>query len=827
MITKTMVLVVLAAGLLVAAGTVFASETAGVALPLAATSSVPAVAAAPAVPSPAPPAMPPEAPPPLPEVPEPPPFAERAPAPPSAEAKADAAAEPPSYQLAFSANATVDNLLDAYAAATGRTLLKAPGLPKSPITLKSQTLLTMEEYLQAMETVLGMNGVALLKEGDKFLRVVPATASRPEPMPIREYVEGKPLKDSPEIISQMIPLKHLDSADVAKVIEPLKHTYGQIHIFDRINSIMVTDTAANINRIMQIVGYVDQPVEAREEPLVYNILHAKAADIKRKIEEIIAEQQKDAQKSTVPQFKATGSPGVERPPTAPIPGVMRPRNAAPAPEAAQSILALAERGTIVGTVRIVADERTNILIILSRRENKAFFKLIIDVLDVATAPDVMVKIYRLEFAEAKSIAGMLNDLIGATTAKEDQKPPAGKGEGAAGGAGAEATTLREYVERRQGATPVLSAETKTKVGQLSKENVKILSDERTNSLIIMASKNDLAALGDIIRDMDMMLSQVLIEAVLIEVKLGDDLTTGVGWLQRSMLAYERQNGALTPTFAFGGAGGGNSLNPGDATSPIAYPAAGGLTYYLTLFGLNTDIIVKLASTDSRSRIVSTPVVLTTDNKEAKITATDQIYVYRGSTYVSGTAVATPIQDYTTQDVGLTLTVKPHINTNKVVMMEITQTMSQPGEQGDPRSGMRVSSQRQINASIAVRNRQTIMLGGLVRDDSGRSRSKIPILGDLPILGRLFNSSHGSNNRLETIVFITPYVLDTADEMAAEMARRKSALNLGETQKQDWSGNALATPADGAAGRDPTEHRRGDSGSPAGGGNDTMDRMEGP
>ena len=722
----------------------------------------------------------------------------------------------------------MDNLLDAYAAATERTLLKAPGLAKSPITLKSQTLLTMEEYLQAIETVLGMNGVALLKEGDKFLRVVPATASRPEPMPIREYVEGRPLKDSPEIISQMIPLKHLDPADVAKVIEPLKHTYGQIHIFDRINSIMVTDTAANINRIMQIIGYVDQPVEAREEPLVYNIRYAKAADIKRKIEEIIAEQQKDVQKSTVPQPKAAGSPGVEPPRAAPIPGVMRPRTAAPTPEAAQSILALAERGTIVGTVKIVADERTNILIILSRRENKAFFKLIIDVLDVAIAPDVMVKIYRLEFAEAKSIAGMLNDLIGATTAKEEQKPPAGKGEGAAGGAGAEATTLREYVERRQGATPVLSAETKTKVGQLSKENVKILSDERTNSLIIMASKNDLAAMGDIIRDMDMMLSQVLIEAVLIEVKLGGDLTTGVGWLQRSMLAYERQNGALTPTFAFGGAGGGNSLNPVDATSPIAYPAAGGLTYYLTLFGLNTDIIVKLASTDSRSRIVSTPVVLTTDNKEAKISATDQIYVYRGSTYVSGTAVATPIQDYTTQDVGLTLTVKPHINTNKVVMMEITQTMSQPGEQGDPRSGMRVSSQRQINASIAVRNRQTIMLGGLVRDDSGGSRSKIPILGDLPILGRLFNSSYASKNRLETVVFITPYVLDTADEMAAEMARRKSALNLGKTQKQDWSGNALATPADGAADRDPTEHLRGgDSGRPAGGGNDTTDRTEGP
>jgi len=699
-------------------------------------------------------------------------------------------AQPPAEELSSSAaplrlkfnNAPIEMLLDAYSEQTGRTLLIAPTVPKANVTLRSQTDLTLPEYLDAIEAVLGMNGIALIKEGDKFLRVVPNTAARTEPLGIRDYTETTPLKDSAEIISQMIPLRHIEPADAQKAIEPLKHPYGQIHVFERINSILVTDTAANVNRMLQVLAYIDQPVEAREETFVFTIRYAKAADIKKKIEEIIAEAQKDQQKSTIPQPRLSGPPGVVSTPTTQplIPGLIRaarpatPAETTPAQVAAAQTASLAERGIITGTVKMVADDRTNILIIITRPENLKFFRYIIDTLDRETAPDVIVRIFRLEFAEAKTVAGMLNELIGATTAKEEPKtaPPAKEGAAESG----EAKALREYVERLTTPAAAPAAEAKTKVGQLSKENIKIMSDERTNSLIIMASKSDLATLADIIKDMDMMLSQVLIEAVLMEIKLTGEVRSGVGWLQKSMMAYNKKaDGRRTAAFAFGGGGGGKDLLPIDATGNITYPSMGGLSYYLTLFGVDLDVIIAMASSDSRTRVISTPAILTTDNKEAKIKSTESIYVYKGTTY-QGT-YGTTVENFDTQEVGLVLTVKPHINTNKVVMMEITQVISEPGDVGRQVAGGRISSQREITASIAVHNRQTIMLGGLVRDDSSASRTKIPILGDIPIVGRLFNSSLDNKGRLETVVFITPYVLDTAEEIRAETQKRRASLNI--------------------------------------------------
>lgn len=692
-------------------------------------------------------------------------------------------------------DAPLEFVLQEYSEKTGKTLLRAPGLPAPTFTLHSQGKLGIEDYLKAIETVLTMNGVGLVESGDKFVRVVPIKSVRREALEILETIpESLVAERSGTMVSQMITLKHIDIAEATKAIDPMRNENGQINPFERTNAIMVTDVPENINRMLQVLRLLDQPVEAREEPKVIQIRYAKAADIKARLLEIIAESQKDQATSTVPRARTSGAPGVV--PAAP-PGIIRPSSvinragAEAEPEAA--LIDAAERGIIRGKVQIVSDERTNQLIIITRPENMAFFERIIHVLDVETSPDVMVKVLRLDFATAEDVASMLNDLIGATQKNDGPATAVRTGDAT------ESKRLAEVeaaLARRQQSQP---PDGKSSVGELSKDNIKILSDKRTNSLILMASKADLATLVEIVNDMDMMLSQVLIEAVIIDVSLDNSLETGVSWVQKSMTAYSKNAaGVRSPVFSFAGGGGGSSSAlPQDATrlNDPSTLATSGLGYFFTMFDLNMNMILKASAADSRARVVSTPALLTTDNTEAKLTSTERIYVFEGTTY-SGTTTDNRTARYSQADVGLSLTVKPQINQDHVVMMEIKQEVSEPGDiSGDTENltGQRISISRTIEASVAVKSGQTIVLGGQVRENNSRSRSKIPLLGDIPILGRLFNSDRRGNGRTETIVFITPYVLDTPEEVNRETQRRRDSLNIQGMWKKGWSGSELAEP----------------------------------
>ncbi len=691
-------------------------------------------------------------------------------------------------QLKFS-SATVDIVLQDYAEKTGRTLLKGPGVPKTLITLRSQDKLSEEDYLNAIESVLGMNGIALLEVGDKFLKVVPSAKARLESMPILAPIVSNAedgsnsveVVENDQLVSQMIALRYIDVAEAQKAITMFKHPYAQIQLFERINSILITDTRANVNRMSEIIGYIDQPVEAREEPNIVMIKYAKAADIKKKLEEIIADQQAEQKKKGAPKAKSSGSPGFVRPT---VPGVIRAKTARTA-SATAAIMEMVERGIIRGKVKIVSDERTNMLIIITRPENMKFFNRIIEVLDVETAPDVGVRVFRLEYAEAKTVAGMLNDLIGAAKNKDDV---GAKNTRSTSGS----VALRNYIAKQNAAAKSSGA---SKVGELSKDNIKILADERTNALIIMASKNDLRTIEMIVKDMDMMLSQVLIESAIIDVKLSDNIATGVDWLQRSMIAYDQgTDGSRSPVMAFGGKGGGKLNQAKIATSLEDVSAIAGMKYYMTLFDLNLDVVVAATYSDRSANVVSMPIIATTDNTEAKITATDKIYVYEGAT-TTGTSGQYNNSRYSQQDVGLELTVTPHINEKKFVVMEIEQTMSEPGDSGgtatDNLAGKISYSSRTLNATVAVKSGDTIVLGGQVRNTSSEEVTGIPLLSRIPLLGRLFSYKSKSGGRTETIVFLTPTVLDTPEDIMRETERRRNATKTGDAWEKGWTSSKLA------------------------------------
>ena len=490
--------------------------------------------------------------------------------------------------------APADIVLQSYAEVTGSTLLMAPDVPKATITLRSQSELTEEEYLQAIETALVMNGIALQPVGEKFMKVLPAKDIRKHGARTEfdEPAAGQHTEDG-KMVSQMVVLKSISLDEARKAIEGFKRNEGQIQIFERTNSILITDTVDNVNRMMEILKYIRPAADQPRGPTSAPSSMPRRPTSKKRLEEIIDELQKAQQQAkSAPEANVSGAPGIQRrtlPAPAPVPGVIRPpRTATPEPDAntiIETLVADAERGVIRGKVQIVADERTKLLIIITRPENMAFFDKIIDVLDVETAPDIMVEVIRLEYALAKDVASMINDLIGNVKKDESAKPAAG-----AKDAPGLSESLAEAAARTEQALPraaeAAAEPGMSKVGELNKDNIKLLADERTNALIIMASKGDMATLHAIIEDMDIMLSQVLVETVVLRDRpFSDKLTTGIDWVQRTFIVGDGDN-----MIAYAGRGGGGMAAPIDPLRVIRTSSFGGLRRHLLLRHLSSASI---------------------------------------------------------------------------------------------------------------------------------------------------------------------------------------------------------------------------------------------
>jgi len=722
----------------------------------------------------------------------------------SADATGDAEAKAPELKFEKSPS---DIVLQTYARETGRTLLIAPDAPQAIISLRSQTPLTRREYLLAIQTVLRMNNIALLPVGDKFLKVVPAAAVLANAIETEfQEPENGLHEDRGDLISQMVQLRYISIEEASKALAPFKRGEGQIQVFERTNSILLTDRTENVNRMMEIIRFLDQPHVVREEVNVRPIKYAKAASVKQRLDEIVAESQKATAGKATPQTNTSGAPGIHSvatplPLPVPVPGVVRAPASAPGVSSVnnpivEALLAEAERGVIRGKVQILADERTNILLIITQPENMQFFDRIINVLDIETTPDVLVTVQRLEFADAEDVAKMLNDLIGNVKAEQPKgaaNASTAASTGAAGetkaGEASRSSSLADFTERLHAPAAATSAEPgKSKVGELSKDNIKILANKRTNAVIIMASKSDTDAIRDIIQDMDIMLSQVLIETVVLDVTLTSGIDTGIDWVQNTMKTSKLGG------MYYAGGGGGGSGSP-TAISAVTNLAYAGAQYFFSLPDLNINAVLQASSTDGRAKILTSPVLLTQDNKEATIEATQLRYLFKGYTTsgynANGTAITQANVDQ--RNVGLTVKVTPRINQKGMVALKVDETYEDIGpDQTIDGQSWPTTQTRKLSADIAVKSGETVILGGLVRNEKTTSNSKVPLLGDIPFIGPyLFGSTKSSDSRSELLIFLTPYVLDTSEAMSAEARRRKDYLDVKGMWTKGWSDSKLA------------------------------------
>jgi general secretion pathway protein D len=733
-------------------------------------------------------------------------------------------------------NTASDIVLMAYAEQTGKTLLIAPDVPKANITLRSQpnVALSAEEYVEAIEVVLSMNGILLEPFGDKFVKVLARKTIRSDGI---EILMEPPEGGHPEktrTVSQMIQLLHITIDEAKTAIEGFKKADGMIQTFERTNSLLVTDTQENVNRMLEIIKFIDQPIPVTEQVFERSINFAKAEDIKTRLEEIVAQSQEQQSAKTEVKAKSSGSPGTTRKTTTPTSiserlaalrnrgrPEQKPEPATPN-EVIDAMISDADRGMIRGKVQIIADERTNKLIIITRQENMNFFDDIINVFDIETTPDIKVEVLRLEYADAEEVSAMLNDLIGNSTSKKDDADTksATRGDGSSA-----AKTLAEAAADRQRKTAeAAAAPGVSKLGQLSKDNIKILADKRTNAIVMMGSIGDLAAIMEIIRSMDIMLSQVLIETVVLEVALKDELETGINWVRRI-----NDDDKFRYTVGGGGTSKGGTSTlfgsqeveeevesvtedgekitetvtktiddlSGTYLESMSNPI-NGLEYFMTLKNLRLDAVVQAAQSDSRSRVLSSPILLTVDNKEATIEATELRYMYKGMRYMgysSNQGGGSYEPDIEQRDVGLTVKVTPRINPNGNVILTIEETFEDVGV-AQPIDGQDwpTITTRKLSADVSVGNGETVILGGLVKGAKSDSEAGIPLLKDIPYIGKhLFGSTKRSTVRSELLVFLTPYVIDNPEDMRREARRRKDYLDATDVWTKGWSDSDLADP----------------------------------
>ncbi len=416
-----------------------------------------------------------------------------------------------------------------------------------------------------------------------------------------------------------------------------------------------------------------------------------------------------------------------------------PLNYADAPTIVKTLSAIfkvrkkSAKGVAPKTMQFVADDRTNSIVVLASEIETARAKALISMLDKEVPKGKeKLRVYYLENATAEDLAKVLQTIL----SKQGGSVKKGKKE-----------------------APVVS------------EHVRITADKATNSLIIMASQDDYQVLEDIIKKLDIPRAMVYLEALIMEVNFDKDFDLGVEWMASGTGAYNGKNLAYS-----GGSGKGGVIPGMSATSYPTGLAMGIIGEGITVGGITFPSISAFVSAyqkDKDVHILSTPQILTKDNEEAKITVGKNVpFQTRSGSTSSSTDI---YSSYEYRDVGITLKITPQISKDNFVSLKISQEISKIDELATilTTAERPTTLKRTIETTVVVEDKNTIVIGGLIDTISSETITKVPLLGDIPLLGVLFRSKSISTEKTNMFVFLTPYILSEPGE-AKKLLNEKRA-----------------------------------------------------
>ncbi|MBI2058759.1 MAG: type II secretion system secretin GspD [Nitrospirae bacterium] len=590
---------------------------------------------------------------------------------------------------------------------------------RGKITIISPQPVTVEEAYHVYESVMNVRGFTLVPSG-KIMKIIPATDAKQESIPTS--VEQTPLPPVETFITRLVPLQYVPADEIEGLLRDLVSRNGVIKSYLATNTLIFIDTSANILRLLRIIDTLDVP-GFEDIVEIVRLKYATAVTLAQQISQIFVEQ--------TGRQRRVGRAGSQ-------PGAG-------------------------GITKIIPDERMNVLIVVGPRLEIEKLKKLIGDLDVPVeAGGGRIRVRSLNYADAEQLAQVLASLVSGLPTRQtgsagmpgQPSPPSQPG----GGGSPSSVTLEG--------------------------GVKITADKATNSLIIIASQRDYEVIDSVIQQLDVRRKQVYVEGVVMEVSFDRKKEWGI--VAHGGQASKDGAGAIT----FGGTnlGGSSTLIPlGGGTGATGASAGTGIAtfakpgVFFGILGEKFEIDVggaKLAfptfgaflnalASDNDVNILSTPQILTMDNEEAEIIVGSNI-PFITQTQQSTLAGAPIIQNIERKDVGINLKVTPQINESGAVRLKISQEISavsesvptgfQVGQQG------LITRKRQVKNTLVVQDKQTVVIGGLLEDTISISESKVPILGDIPIIGWLFRSSKKTLLKTNLLIFLTPYVLSTPEEV---------------------------------------------------------------
>jgi general secretion pathway protein D len=669
--------------------------------------------------------------------------------------------KPGAYGVNFNLDdADLPELVKAISNITGKRFIYGGKLRQIKATVYSPEKITAGEAYSAFLSILETNGMTVIPHG-RFLKIVESPGVVTDNTQI--FGPAAPVPDEDRYITRLYRLAHIDATETANILGKFKTKDGDITVYPPGNLLIITETGTNIQRMMRILEEIDVG-GAGEQLWVEPIHYTSAADLAAKIIDIL-DLKGGKGGSSSGGGAAAGASGKG-----------------------------ASGGTVsggTGGMRIVSDDRGNSLIIVATEPDYLRLLELIKRLDVKQSGEGEIHVRPLQYAVCKDISTTLNQILGTSAF--------GGGAGGARPPGTPGSTTPTT-----GSTPAGGVRPGGAAGggldDIFEGRPRQTCDEATNAIVTISTARDYAQLRTVIDKLDIPRRQVFIEAVIMDVQINRINSYG--------LAY---NGAAPVGFGSAGTGaffGGNnvtqSINPASAiASNSSNFGALALGLYgppitasgaQSLFGTGISIpalgvLLYAMAQDGDNNVLATPHILATDNVKAEISIGQNIplqtNVGGGISSLAGAAGSSGASALGSlgglgllgggfsaprQDVGTKIDVTPHVNDSDQVRLELSEEISTPGAPTGALGAIPINKNT-ATTTLVVKDQQTVVIGGLVHDAVQNSETKVPILGDIPVLGFLFKSSQSTKTKENLLLVLTPYVIRDQEDLRAIFERK--------------------------------------------------------
>jgi len=609
-------------------------------------------------------------------------------------------------------DADLAELVNHISGLTGKRFIYGAKVRQIKATVVSPEPVSLEEAYQAFLSILDANGMTVVPHG-RFLKIVDSGGVVTQPTPV--ISRGEPVPDSDRFVTRLYRLEHVGTDEAMALLGKFKSKDGDISVYTPGKLLIVTDTATQVRRLMRIVEEIDVGGSG-QHMWIEPVHNGTSQELAKRVNEL---------------FDLGAAPVAGAPPGS---------------------------GKAGGLNKVIADEQTNSLIVVGTEDSYLRLLEVLKRLDSQASESGKIHVLPLQHAIAEEMSQTLNQMLGGAGGGARAAAPAGAPAGAAQG---------------------------TFEGEL-----RITADKSTNSLIITSSNRDYATMRLVVDKLDHSRRQVFIEAVVMDLSVSDSTTMGLSFHAGAPL------GAANDTLLLGGFQAGKSIAfPADPSllqgfaAGIRGPALPNTTNLLGT-GLSVPefgVVLNAVAASGRSNILATPHIIATDNVEAAISIGENIPL---QTNVGGSASALGglaggaagaaglggllggLGGFSAprQDVGNKIKITPHINESNQVRLEIDQESSAPGATSGTLGAVSITK-RTANTTVVVQDQQTVVIGGLMSDEYTTSRTKVPVLGDLPLLGALFRTSDVQKRKKNLLLVLTPHVIRDQEDLRKIFERK--------------------------------------------------------